>query len=796
MNEMIRHRMLKGNSSTSRCARWMRKLAFVSVATFVLCACQPAATIRHESPALSLLPQPSTVERKPGTFRLREGAALIVDSRNAEAADIARRFAALLAETRGIHLDVRPFGDASAPHDAIVFSLAADERFVPSGEGYDIAIDARRINVRAREPRGLYYGSVTLWQVLTQETTHVSQLVVPQLHISDQPRFAWRGALLDSARHYQSPEFIKRFIDQIALLKLNTLHWHLTDDQGWRIEIKRYPKLTEIGAWRRPAGAAGTDAQGNAVRYGGYYTQDEIRDIVRYASERNVTIVPEIDMPGHMQAAIAAYPELGSLDDAPSVSPDWGVHAYLVNVDESTLQFIENVLDEVVALFPGPIIHIGGDETIKDQWKASPRVRARKSELGIADETALQGWFVARIAEHLATHGRRVIGWDEILEGGIPANAIVMSWRGAQGGIHAAQAGHDVVMVPSPDVYLDHLQGDAADEPPGRPDARTLADLYAFEPIAPGMSADAAAHVLGAEAALWTEHMRTPARVEYAAFPRLDALAEVLWSPPSSHGWHGFIERLVAQMDRHRALGIHPSDSVFEVRIAENYDAAKNTVTVALSNQAGLPIRYTTNGSEPDASAPLYRSPLQLPVPSSLRATTFAGERALTAAHAREFTRATLLHRTSAELKQCSGSLTLRLEDDAPADDARAIFNVDLFNPCWIWPAAPLDGISGIAVSVGRIPYNFQLAADVVNIVPRPIPASTDGELLVKRDSCTGATLATIPLGPAAVNPGLTTLSAAWPAVAGAHDLCFQFASRGVDPLWVIDSVRLVSATP
>jgi len=757
----------------------------------MLSACQPVRTIRSPSSSISLIPQPATLERKPGTFPLRQGAALIVDSRNAEAANVAHRFAALLADTRGIHLDVRPFGGAREARDAIVFTLDADAPLVPPGEGYEIAVDANRIHVNARAPQGLFYGAVTLWQLLTQDTTKVSVIDVPQVHILDRPRFAWRGAMLDSARHYQPPEFIKRFIDQLALLKLNTFHWHLTDDQGWRIEIKRYPKLTEIGAWRRPAGAAGTDANGHPARYGGYYTQDEIRDIVRYASERYVTIVPEIDMPGHMQAAIAAYPELGSAGDTPKVSPDWGVHSYLLNVDDSTIDFMDNVLAEVIALFPSQYIHVGGDEAVKDQWKASPRVQARMRALGIKDENAMQGWFIAQLQTFLAAHDRRLIGWDEILEGGVPANAVVMSWRGAQGGIDAARAGHDVVMAPSPDLYLDHLQSDAPDESPGRPDVRTVADIYAFQPIPSAMDTQAAAHVLGAQANLWTEHMRTPESVEHAAFPRLDALAEVLWSPVSTHDWNRFVVRLVAQQDRHRATGIVPADSAFEVRVAEAYDRGAGTVVVTLSNQASLPIRYTTDGSEPSETSLLYQSPLTLRIPSSLRSATFFEGKRVAAIKSREITQQTLRQRSGAELKQCAGHLTLRLEDDAPADGPRAVFNVDLFDPCWLWPSAPLDGIASIEVTVGQIPYNFQLAKDVANIVPRPTPSTAHGELLVKLDSCSGATIATMPLDPALAHSALTRLSAPLPLQSGSHDLCFVFATRGTDPLWTIDRVQL-----
>jgi len=696
-------------------------LLLAALATIALASCATKQA-QHATTAqpLPLIPEPASVEPKPGIFRLRDGAALIVDSQNAEAASIAKRFADLLAETRGIHLDVRPFG-SHAERDAIVFSLDARAENVPSGEGYDLAVDPQRIRLIAREPRGLFYGSVTLWQLLTADTAKVSRLDVPQVHIADAPRFAWRGAMLDSARHFQSPAFVKRFIDQLALLKLNTLHWHLTDDQGWRIEIKRYPKLTDVGAWRRPAGAAGTDAHGQPVRYGGFYTQDEIRDIVSYAAARYVTIVPEIDMPGHMQAAIAAYPELGSISDTPVVSPDWGVHTFLVNTDERTLAFLENVLDEVADLFPGPYFHIGGDEAVKDQWKASPRVQAHMRALGIVDENTMQGWLVAQIEKHLAARGKRIVGWDEILEGGVPPNAIVMSWRGAKGGIDAAHAGHDVVMAPDPDLYLDHLQSDEPDVP-GRPTLRTLADIYAFEPVPSDMTPDVAAHVLGAQAELWTEHMRTEARVEHAAFPRLDALAEVLWSPKAARGWNGFVARLAPEIERQRALGVHVADR---------------------------------------ASKPVHTDALT---------------------------------RTSSTLKPCSGKLRLRLEDDAPADGPRAVFDTDLFDPCWIFEHAPLGAIGGIAVDVGQIPYNFQLAHDIAGIVPRPAPTSAHGDLLVRLDGCEGTPLATIPLDKAVTNPAITTLTASWPPIAGAHDLCFVFAYRGHDPLWSIDKVRLVPA--
>lgn len=344
--------------------------------------------------------------------------------------------------------------------------------------------------------------------------------------IADAPRFGWRGVMLDSARHYQSPAFIKGFIDWMALHKLNVFHWHLTDDQAWRLEIKRYPRLTEVGGWRVHAGAAPQKdidpATGRPRQYGGIYTQDQVRDIVAYAAARNIVVVPEIDVPGHASAAIAAYPELGVTDvpgaAVPAVPADWGVYPTLFNVEEATLVLFENVMDEVVDLFPSEYVHIGGDEAVKDQWKASPRVQERMRELGLADEEKLQSWFVARLEKRLNDHGRRMIGWDEILEGGINPNASVMSWRGVEGAIEAARLGHDTVMSPAPVLYFDNRQS-ADDGAPGRGFTSTLRDVYSFDPTPDELIPDQARRVLGVQGNLFTEHMRTEDRVEYQAFP-------------------------------------------------------------------------------------------------------------------------------------------------------------------------------------------------------------------------------------------------------------------------------------
>jgi hexosaminidase len=764
-----------------------RRLAAFALLILTCGGCARQATVAADAPAvLPLLPMPAQVERAHGHLRLRDGMSLSFDARDAQAASAARAFADRLEESRGLRLQQR----ADAAGAAVEFRRDAQ---APAGEGYALDVDERRAVVRARDAAGLYYGGVTLWQLASAQSTKTASVELPAVRIVDAPRFAWRGAMLDSARHYQPPEFVKRFIDQLSRLKLNTFHWHLTDDQGWRIEIRRYPRLTEVGAWRRPAGAAGTDARGQPVRYGGYYTQEQIRDIVRYAAERQVTIVPEIDVPGHMQAAIAAYPQLGSSGDTPPVSPDWGVHSYILNVDEATFAFVQNVLDEVIELFPGRYVHIGGDEAVKDQWLASPRVQARRRELGIADETQLQGWFVARLQRHLAARGRLLIGWDEILEGGLPPEAAVMSWRGAQGGVEAAHAGHDVVMAPSPDLYLNHLQSDAADEPGGRFEVRSLADVYAFDPLPDTLDADAARHVLGAQANLWTEHLRTPAFVEHAAFPRLAALAEVLWSPPGTHDWPGFVARLVPQMARWQALGIAAADSAFQVRANASSAAGDGHGAVALSSQSGLPIRYALDGRDPQADSPAYREPLPLPPSDELRAAVFLGTRRVGPVLRFE-PESALLARGSERLPQCSGKLTLRIEDDAPPLGARAFFDVDLFDPCWIWPQAPLDGIGRIEAVVGQLPYNFQLWNDVRNLVPRPAPVTLPGELQVRLGGCDGPDLASLPLAAAAANPALTTLSASLSPRHGRADLCFRFSGNGHDPLWAIDEIRLLPA--
>ncbi len=773
--------------------RYCAAIGALAAIAFLLVSCQSMSLRRHTA-AVSLIPAPVLVESTPGFFTLREGAVLNLRSGNAEAIGVARYFTDLLARTRGLHLDLKPFGNADSA-SGIVFVL--DPRLLIRGdngdEGYELNVSSRRITLAARTPHGLFNGSVTLWQMLSQDTAHKVNLDVPCVHIEDYPRFAWRGLMLDSARHFQSPEYIKRLLDEMALHKLDVFHWHLTDDQGWRIEIKKYPELTRIGAWRIPASVAGTPTP---LRYGGFYTQEQIRDIVRYAAQRYITIVPEIEMPGHAQAAIAAYPELGVTGKRPPVSPDWGVHTYLYNVDDSTFTFLESVLTEVMDLFPGPYIHVGGDEAAKDQWQASPHVQQRMRELGIKDEDALQSWFIARIEKFLDAHGRRLIGWDEILQGGLPRRATVMSWQGTQGGIEAAHQGHDVVMAPSPLMYFDHVQSTRHDEPPGRPDVVSLADVYAYEPVPSTLDPAASRHILGAQANLWTEYMGSPQRVEHAAFPRVAALAEVLWSPQKSRNWQDFLTRLPAQFDRYRELGVDFADSAFATDIEAEHVAGDNQASVSLSDQVHYGVvHYSLDDSDPTRQSPIYRSPLPLALPAHVGANVFIQGHAMAAARTRVVDDLSLLRKNSDELQACKPGQGLPLRLPGPAiDGGRTVYHVDIFDPCWVYPRADLDAVGRIAVAAAELPYNYQLWHDADKVLIRK-PENAGGELEVRLDTCDGANIATIALAGAAKADGTAMLETALPRQHGMHDLCFYFTRPSLDPMWAIDTVQLLPVT-
>jgi hexosaminidase len=530
------------------------------VVLLVLGACKPAPspTVAAADLPVSVIPAPAKVERTEGAFVFNADTQLTFGDAP-ESERIARYFSDLVRQTHGV--DMAPFGYVDGDNIIHFAIIGGDSGKVYGTEGYRLDASAQRVVVTAGDSRGLLYGAVTLWQLLSKQG---DGLALPAVTINDSPRFAWRGLMLDSARHYQSPEFIRKFIDVMALHKFNVLHWHLTDDQGWRLQIKKYPKLTDLGAWRVPAGqapAANIDpATGRPQLYGGFYSQNEVREIVAYAASRHITIVPEIDMPGHASAAIAAYPELAVVPPPSAQVPaDWGVYHNLFNVEETTFRFFEDVLTEVIELFPSQYIHIGGDEAVKDQWKASPRVQARMRELGVKDEHGLQSYFITRMEKFLTGKGRRLIGWDEILEGGLAPNATVMSWRGIDGAVAAATAGHDAVLSPWPTLYFDNRPVDVP--VPGRGRIVGLEEVYGFDPMPAALNETQRKHILGVQANIWTEYMRIPDRLEFMTFPRAAAVAEVAWSPAESKNWAGFAERLPAQLERYKTLGIRYAEA-------------------------------------------------------------------------------------------------------------------------------------------------------------------------------------------------------------------------------------------
>ncbi|HWI23868.1 MAG TPA: family 20 glycosylhydrolase [Lysobacter sp.] len=736
----------------------------------------------------SLVPWPAQLEEADGSFVLDDSSAIIVTRGDEPAARAAREFAALLQRTRGIALNVET--RAATAHD-ITF---ANARVGPeSAESYLLEVAPSGVRVRARSAAGLYYGGITLWQLLTMDAKQGLPLQVAAVRIEDAPRFAWRGLMLDTARQFRSIDEIKRFLDWMALHKFNTFHWHLTDDQGWRLQIRRYPKLTDIGAWRTPAGAGARDASGRPVRYGGFYTQAQAREIVAYAAARHITVVPEIEMPGHVQAAIASYPQLGVTGRRPPVSNGWGVSPYLFNIDDGTFAFLENVLDEVTAIFPGRYIHVGGDEAAKGQWENSPQVQQRMRELGIADAHALQSWFIKRIERHLSKQGRHLVGWDEILEGGLPPSATVMSWRGTAGAIEAARQGHDVVLSPGVPVYLDQKQSDAADEGPGQPALNTLRVVYDFEPVPPELTETEAKHVLGGQGNLWSEYMRTFETVQHAAFPRAAALAEALWSPKTARDWNSFLARMGPQLQRYRSLGLDVADSAFAVRIALAPAADASHLLATLSTQAEFgTIRYTLDGSEPGPQSPAYTTPLRLPLGGVLKAANFDGEMRLSASRSQALDAAALRTRRSEQLRFCNGENGMRLEDDAPIDGPRAVLHTQLGSVCLRWSQALLDGIGAIRVQVGAVENAFMYGKPGDG-EPKPVALVEPGELRIYRGECgAGAPIAVFPLAPARGNAGISTLQAPIAPSSGAQDLCLRTENAAPDLTWAVNQVELL----
>jgi len=743
-------------------------------------------------PTWSLLPQPAKASpAASGATDIADGAVVVVHGESPELTSIAQRFVQRVADTRGLHLRI---ATTNVTHPAITFEVSPTAD-ITDASGYRLTVDDGGIKVIARTPQGAFYGSVTLWQLLTSAgSTHGAPAVVAHGVIDDHPRFAWRALLLDSGRHYQSVADIKQLIDWMSLNKLNVLLWHLTEDQGWRLEIPKYPELTKVGACRQ---AVGLDSEltGSVDKpYCGFYTEAEARDIVRYAAERYVDVVPEIDLPGHSQAAIAAYPWLGVTGQRPSVWTDWGVSPWLLKPDAKTLQFVDDVLDEVMRLFPSRYISIGGDEADKQQWNASPELRAQMHTLGLANMDQLQGWFMNQVAAHLVEHGRRPVGWDDELEAGVtlPASQVVMSWHGDHGervALAALRQGHDVVMTPQESLYFDHYQSDLPDEWAGPSPLATLRQAYDTVIVPNGASATEAPHIIGVQAGLWTEQMRTFAHDQHAVFPRIAALSELGWSPAGAHDWNSFLQRLPAELARYRALGIEAADSAFAPAFRVTA-AANGAYRVALSNQAGFgTLRYTTDGSEPGERSTAYTQPLTLQGKVTLRAASFAPDgSALAAPRTQVLDETTLLSRDGSALATCSKEPPSRLDGSQPAQGSRPVYAVDIGNACWLWPQATLSGVTHVAMTVEHITWRFGDEAKDAKVRRK---TSAAGEFEIHADTCTGPLLARLPLDGAVQTKGQSHLDGklATPVGTGVRNLCMFATGDPRDGQWALARV-------
>lgn len=583
-------------------------------------------------PTISIIPKPLQLEMKPGSFGLGPGMTILVEAEDERAVDVARYLAERLGAVAGGFIPVST-GSQPAGQKTIVLAERHDNAL--GTEGYRLSVQNDRIRLEAPTPAGLFYGVQTILQLLPADVfagkMTAGPLTLPCLVIQDSPRFRWRGFMLDVSRHFHPKEYVLKLIDYLAMHKMNTFHWHLTDDQGWRIEIKSYPRLTEVGGWRVDRGDTPwtlreQQKDGEMPTYGGFYTQDDIREVIAYAQSRYITVIPEIEMPGHCLAALASYPQYSCSGGPFKVPPGsvWPIKDVYCPGNDETFAFLEGILGEVADLFPSPYIHIGGDEVDKSTWKACPKCQARMAAEGLKTEEELQSYFVKRIEKFLNSRGKKLLGWDEILEGGLAPNAAVMSWRGTEGGIAAARAGHDVVMSPTSHCYLDYYQGDPLIEPLGIGGFLPLRKVYSFEPVPSELTAKEAAHILGAQANLWTEYVLTSKHAEYMTFPRIAALAEIGWTSKENRDWTGFTARMEKQFVRYERAGINYSKSAYAVRVFPELDTRRREFVVKLETDTHRPdIRFTLDGSEPRVSSRRYEQPLRLKKTAVLKAAAF-----------------------------------------------------------------------------------------------------------------------------------------------------------------------------
>lgn len=588
--------------------------------------------------SVHIIPEPVHIEQRTGSFILNEQVSIYINSADPEAAQIAGDFAKEFFNASGMSLHCIVVRNNVPVTGRGLLVKLSKEQGLPK-EGYVLDIGKDQIGIIAADLPGLFYAFQSLRQLLPPELYRARtdgagvHWQIPCARITDYPRYPYRGMHLDVSRHFFSVNEVKRYIDLLARFKLNIFHWHLTDSNGWRIEIKQYPRLTGIGAWRAdrkgvPFTIAMPTAPNEPATYGGYYTRQQIMDVIAYAQQKYITIIPEIEMPGHCTAALVAYPQYACLNNQVPLQIPCGYpgdlqHNFCVGYD-STFTFLQNILSEVMDLFPGEYIHIGGDEVRKEPWLNCPRCRQRMKREGLSNTKQLQAYFTHRIDSFITAKGKRLIGWDEITEAGISPNATVMSWRGEEGGKAAVLAGHDAVMAPYRYVYFDLYQSDPALEPAISYAPVFLDTVYSFNPTPAAFTPEQARHIQGGEACLWTENIPSVAHLQYMLLPRMLALAEVLWTPLERKDYVRFIDKTEEHLRRFELGGIHYARSLYNVHIAPSYDTQRQAVTVALTNQARkYEIRYTTNGRPPHAGSLLYSAPLVLRSSAVVKAATF-----------------------------------------------------------------------------------------------------------------------------------------------------------------------------
>lgn len=585
----------------------MRKITLFLV-TLMAMSCAPRQETTQEKSHISIIPEPSMVEVSGGYLDINSAACFI----SADMDDMSREAIDLFL---GALYDIHVYTDS---RDNAVLSFVTDQEL--ESESYVIDVNSRRAVVEASSFNGFLYAIETLKQLLPVEiyTGEAADWKLPCVRIEDSPRFGYRGMHLDVARHFFDVDQVKKYLDMMAVHKMNTFHWHLTDDQGWRVEIKKYPKLVEVGSMRKETaiGKGWYDVEYDGIPHGGYYTQDEIREIVDYAASKGITIIPEIDVPAHMLAAVAAYPELSCTGEQYDVWGRWGVSPNIMCASkEETFGFLENVFLEIIDLFPGKYIHIGGDECPKTRWAECPACQARITELGYENEEhaleLLQGYVTNRVEAFLDEHGRSIIGWDEILSGNISQSATIMSWRGVDGGIAAAEAGHDAIMTPNSYCYLDYYQSrKIQDEPFAIGGFVSVEKVYSFEPFTPEMTSEQRKHILGVQANLWTEYIKTPEHLEYMLLPRMSAVSEVQWCQEGKRDYQRFLDKMSHMLEIYQAMDFNYAKHIFEVIPIIGVDSEKGCPKVELTTQGDAPMFYTLDGSDPTTSSTLYTGPV------------------------------------------------------------------------------------------------------------------------------------------------------------------------------------------